>query len=266
MSISKSMNNLEAVMPVAEKDAIKAPIAIEYLIQNTPVSHVYLIANTDIEVANDRITVVDEREVLPVKSDHFEFRSGWIYQQIIKLLQDLTAGDWYIAIDADTFVLSNLQLWEGDDPIFFAERDRRKIAAYDRFNKKFLGYSNYPFQALNNIALYNKNVISEMFNSVGLHNKDSIIDKVSKTLGVGCFPAEAQLYLSWILNAYPELYHVRVPSVVTKGMYDGYKFTKDEIVSTINKHVKSADLLTVHSWDVAPVNYGGKHRARYQVN
>lgn len=257
--LPEELGGLEAVMPVASKDFSKVPYATKLLLENTAVSRVHVITDSDTELSPmDGVVYHREGDVLPYGSDFFDFRPKWIFQQMLKLMQDVTGGEWYISVDADTFVVKPISLWDESGPYLFHEVNSGKIIVpYDNFNKAFLGSSNYPFSALNNIVLFNKSIIRDIMERVGAKNSLQFAEKVRMLIGPGFYPAEAQLYLSWLLDNESGLYRFPTMRVGWRGMYGAYVFNDRQVSETIDYHSKNLDILLLHSWEVSPSGWTG---------
>lgn len=255
--LPEELDNLEAVMPVAAKDLSKVPYATDLLLKNTPVNLVHVITDSAVVAGGtDGVVYHHERDVLPYGSDIFGLRQKWVYQQMIKLTQSVTAGKWYVSVDADTFVIRPISLWDGRGPYLFYEVEPKKIVgAYGKFNEKTLGFNNYPFSVLNNVVLFNKSILEDMMKGMGADSPMQFAKIVKSAIGPGCYPAEAQLYLSWLLEMEPGLYGFRSPSVGWRGMYDGYVFNDSQIKGTID--MCRSDILLLHSWETKPPGWTG---------
>ena len=255
----EELKNLEAVMPVAAKDMNKVPYATRLLLRNTPVTKVHVITDSPI-VEDDTEQVVwhDELAVLPYGSDFFDFRPKWMFQQMLKLMQNVTEGEWYVSVDADTFVVRPMELWSNNGPYLFKEVDSRRIVVpYDTFNQRVFGHSYYPFSVLNNIVLFNKSIIRDIMEYLGVVDSVQFAEEVCDIIGPKCYPAEAQFYLSWLLDRVPGFYGFPTIHVGWRGMYGGYEFSKEQIEETISHHGAELDILLLHSWETRPAGWSG---------
>jgi len=262
--LREELGALEAVMPAAAKDLSKGPYSTKLLLKNTSVSRVHVITDSISDTVElEGVTYHDESDVLPYGSDFFPYRPKWLFQQMLKLTQDVTRGDWYVSVDADAFVVSPIQLYGNSGPFLFHEVDSGTVnAAYAEFNKKMFGASNYPFFALNNVVLFNKPIIRDIMSYVGAGDQAQFAEEVRTRLTRRCFPAEAQLYLSWIIDNAPGLYEFKKLRIGWRGMYDGYVFSDRQIEDTIRKYSGGVDLLLLHSWELMPAGYsGGEYNA-----
>ena len=166
---------LDAVIPVSRKDFIKLPFVIDALCRNQSIGTVYVISPepidgpaSDILRGRHGITALLDSDVLPFSKNIFRHRPGWVYQQFIKLLQNVTDTDWYLSVDADLFVLKPLPFFANGKANLFYARDWQKIIApYGRFTEGMLGIQWNEFSLMNDIALYNKDVVRSMTDYAG---------------------------------------------------------------------------------------------------
>ena len=99
---------------------------------------------------------------------------------------------------------------------------------------------------MNEIAVYNKGISQELIQHVG--GMDEFIEKSASLYTVSMFPAEAQLYLSWLSMAHPSLYKTVSIKHCWRGMYNAYRFSRKQIDDTLANHSSDCDLYTLHSW------------------
>lgn len=246
----------DAIVPVSQKDFTKLPLVVEHLFKNAPVGTVYIVSPTPVYeeeaklVSGYNAVFLDDQDVLPIDPNIFQPRTNWVYQQWIKLqiLRGITNTDWFIVLDADLFVLRPLPFVANGKPGMFYARDKDKtIKGYGKFTYQMLGIDWNKFSLMNDIALYNKDVIKSMIRHVGGH--EAFISRAAEICSPSCYPAEAQLYYAWVQQEYPDLYDVRTVTNELGGMYWGYEFNATEIKKALEKaRENGVDTLSLHSW------------------
>ncbi len=246
----------DAIIPISRKDFTKLPFAVDLLFEHVPIDTVFIVSPTPVDkeiaaqTAEHNVVFLDDQDILPVDPNRFQPRTGWVYLQWIKLqtLQNITNSDWFVTLDADLFVLKPLPfVVDGKPGVFYARDHEKTIGGYGCFTKEMLGFDWNEFSLMNDIALYNKDVIFTMIDHVGGH--DAFIDKAAKICRQSCFPADAQLHYAWAQKMYPDLYDVRTVSNINKGLYWGYIFSPESIEKTIAVgRRKNVDTLSLHSW------------------
>lgn len=106
---------LDILIPVAEGDTDVLPVTLEGAMRNLahPVGKIWVVTSHGSKAARVAeemgCQVVDEDDVLPIKRTDISYqhdsldRSGWLFQQLIKLSADLiTSSDHVLVLDADT--------------------------------------------------------------------------------------------------------------------------------------------------------------------
>jgi hypothetical protein len=248
-------HKVDAIMPVARKDFCKLFASAQLLIKNVGIDTLYIVSPEPVDKSivdelsvNDNIVYLEDRHVLPFDASVFTHRSSWVYQQFIKLLQDVTESDWYISVDADLFVLKPLPFFGGGKPSLFFARDYKKIVpAYGRFTSGLLGIEWNEFSLMNDIALYNKGIVRDMVGHVGGY--EEFVNRSIEICGKRCFPAEAQLYYAWVVSRQINQYAVLHITNGWRGMYGSYRFSRNDIEKTIALGVASGvDTFSIHTW------------------
>ncbi|WP_438431631.1 DUF6492 family protein [Gorillibacterium sp. sgz500922] len=128
-----SLPAIDVIIPAIEKDLPTLPYVIDSLRKQVlhPIRRIHIVSP-----ASDRIRAlckakgcrfVPESTLLPFgkkdiryRSARFE-RSGWLYQQLLKLAGDRISGsEHYLVIDADTVLLRPHAFMEGGKPVMYS--------------------------------------------------------------------------------------------------------------------------------------------------
>lgn len=109
---------IDVIIPAIEKDLGTLPRVIDSvrsMVQH-PIGTIMIVSPDTPKMrqlcARKRCVFVNENTVLPITKKHIRYRSakwdrsGWLYQQLLKLSGDkLSSRDYYLTIDADTVLL-----------------------------------------------------------------------------------------------------------------------------------------------------------------
>jgi hypothetical protein len=142
---------LDIVVTVTHKDADQLPYAIQGIRRNLahPIGRIFTIAPAqgDLRDIAQQLgcTFVDENSLLPLRRDDIEYRvggvdrSGWLFQQILKLASDAVVGaSCYLIVDSDT-VLVRRQVFEvGGLPVLLHSDEHHP--PYFRTCERILGW------------------------------------------------------------------------------------------------------------------------------
>ena len=157
------LNKLDVFIVCAEKDYVKLPYCINALKENVEgIEDIHVCSPSKIEL--DGIIWHHEEDILKVDKSRIAHRPNWIYQQFLKLFQDVTKNDFYMTIDADTIINRPLKMFEGDNPVWYYGWNQSHTPYY-KYNAEMLGYEravNHTFLA--DMNFFNKEIIKEMLN------------------------------------------------------------------------------------------------------
>ncbi len=251
----------DVVIPVIKKDFSKLPTMVAKVKSNMQAENIYIVSPTQVDNTDeigDGVTYYLDDDVIPEMAKEKLGGGPWLYQQFfIKSFQEITHNEWYVAMDADLFVMREIEVSRDDTPLLFYAEDRTKIIErYGRFSKEILGVDYYPYTVMNEFALYNRDILSEFIEHVG--GMEAFINTSAEIYSRTCFPAEAQLYLSWLSIARPSLYSIEEIKYCWRGMYNSHIFSEKDILDTLDKHGEDCDLYLIHSWIPAGIG-GGKY-------
>ena len=248
-----SSNPVDLVLPAAVKDYSKLPRVIESVRRYTEVETIHIIAPEPEGIRNTwpKVVVHADADVLPYDREELPFRPSWVFQQILKVFQDVTENDWFLVMDADIIINRPIPLWtvEGK-PIFNLGRDQYNFA-YFVFNEKLLGFGKlYPWSFLSECVLYNKQLVREMLRYCGL-TLDDFWRKLVEIVSVSCHPADAELYGSYIVQEQPDVYEIRHLQTTLGGRYGKHTWSDREMESeirNIQQRKPNAHLISIHTW------------------
>jgi hypothetical protein len=221
--INKSLGNgvsstlkLDVIIPVKEADIDVLGPAIDGIRENLrhPIGRILIVASNlprirEISRAK-HCEFVCEDAVLPIAKESIDYhvngsdRSGWLFQQFLKLSGDLlSSSDYFLAIDADT-VLVQPQVFQVDGKIVLLHSDEHHPPYFD-VCKKLLGLS-----AATNLSFVSHQMLFERARLIelkGLIEKQhgeswhKVILKLMDRSQESAF-SEYELYGQWILRNY----------------------------------------------------------------
>lgn len=248
----------DAVIPAAPKDYNKIPHVLRSIDRYLPDVHTVHVITPDKMKAtySGRLEVVShaDSEVLDFDRSRFAWRPNWVYQQFLKLFQNVTESDWFIVLDADILFNRVISLFEFGRPIMLLGRDQMH-PPYFAFNQKVIGYGKiYPYSFLSECTLYSKAMIREMLETSGYETVGEFLEWAAQIIGPDCCPAESELYGSYVFKKHPELYKVRHLRSSMQGRYGGHIWTEAEITALIDEMSKrdDVDIYTMHTWEGKP--------------
>lgn len=245
----------ETVIPCAPVDTNKLPYVIDALTSFTDTISVNVITPDPMLVDTTRdyrvpVRVYADENVIKFDRSRFKYRPNWIFQQFIKLFQNVTLTDWYLVIDADLLFNRPIPFFHDDKPVFMLGLDQRHDP-YFEFNKRMLGIGKtYPYSFLSECTLYSKYIVADLLRFSGCSSVDEFLSKSADIIDGGTYPADSEFYGSYVVHAQPDVYLYQKLRAVLGGKYGGEAWTKEEIEQRMREiGPQEADIYTIHSWE-----------------
>jgi len=196
-----------------------------------------------------------DMQVLPATPSRWRYRPNWVYQQFIKLFQQVTKNDWYFVVDVDTIINKPLPVWEYHYPyypIWYVSWEQNNLPYYE-FNQKMFGYGRvYKHSFLADMGFYRRSYVDEMLSRFK-YTRDSFISKSYKIIDNKCYPSEADIYMSYIVKHVAGVYMIlelRNKCDAKEGNNPMEQlWSKADIEAHIAKMKKTDyDTFAIHSW------------------
>lgn len=206
-------------------------------------------------IVRDDMIFLSDSDALELDISRFKHRPNWIYQQYMKLFQNITESDLYFTIDADVIINRPIDLFNeaGQRIIWMGwEQNHRP---YFEFQERMLGlHRAYPHTFINDTNFFSKAIIREMLQRSG-YTVDSFIEKSFDVIGPDCYPGEPEIFGQYVYKHHPEKYEFRQAKTtrwakeITKAGWTHSAWTDDEIRAKIEE-VKDQDIdfFMLHSW------------------
>ena len=146
------------------------------------------------------ITYMLDSDVLNIDISNIKYRPTWIYQQYIKLLQNVTLNE-YLIIDSDIIINNNIEIFTDGKPNF--------LLTNNNFYKSFFNYSIELFNVdkkcsdsfISEIMLFDRELVNEMISTKFKSNEEFILES-NKIITNTCFLSEYELYGNYIYINY----------------------------------------------------------------
>jgi Family of unknown function (DUF6492) len=188
---------IDIVIPAIRKDLEVLPITINSVRKNIahPIGEIIIISPSDTDIQKlckeKNCKFVDENSVLPIKKEDIKYavnsidRSGWIFQQLLKLgSESLGANEHYLVLDADTVLLRQQSFKYGARVILNCS-DEYHQPYYDTLRKLLVHAPNIPLSFVSHYMLLEKSKLRDFKCHIEVNNKkdwwQAIIDSLDKT-------------------------------------------------------------------------------------
>ncbi|WP_151737467.1 DUF6492 family protein [Paenibacillus tengchongensis] len=222
---------IDVLIPAIEKDLATLPFVIDSLRRYVrhPISHIYIVspASTSIRSLCNRkgCIFVDERTVLPFtkKDIHYSSsrwnRSGWLYQQLLKLNGDHICRErHFLVIDADTVLIRPHSFRKEGKQIFYCRSWSQP--EYFRTYRKLMGApAPSPRSFVTHYMLFDKTKLGELKRSIearhGMRWHAAILHSINKKRQFGF--SEYETYANYVYSRNPGLVIMR--SAANKSLH-----------------------------------------------
>lgn len=248
------MPKADLFIPAAPKDYIKLPYVLQSVARNlTEIGFAHIVTPTPIKIEEEypfEVRYYLDQEVVSFDKARFKFRPTWVYQQFLKLFQQVTS-DWYLVMDADRFFNKPQALFEGETPIMFLRDRDENHAPYFAYNQQMIKVGKvFQHSFLSECTLYSRLQIEIMLIESGL-TIDEWLAKSADIITHDCCVADAELYGSFVYSRQPDLYRFRTLRDYMRGKYANQgEWTSAEIAAYVEdmRGRDDVDFFTAHSW------------------
>ncbi len=257
-------NKVSIFLACAPKDYFKLYGVVNSLLNNldniedihvcTPNKIIPLNINFDISYHLDK-------EILPfVDPFKWKFRPNWIFQQMLKLFQNVTKNNYFVTFDCDCVLNRKLDLFnKTGNPIWYIGWEQN-FQPYFTFSKKMFDFgriAEHTFIA--DMNFFNKKIINEMLEKYQ-YTPRTFIEKSYDIVSLNCHIAEPEIYGNFCTKYHPKLYEIRRLKQLKTGKFQDdcliNNWTKEEILKTyIENKDNDYDVIQYQTWCVDSKNY-----------
>jgi len=269
----------EVVIPAAEKDYNKVPYLVESIKEfvnplPTRVNVIHQDGNAASLAALFDIdyplrNIVNERKVLnfdPHLAKNFK-RAPWIYQQFLKLFQNITETNYYLVVDADLIFNKRVELFDSEEkPFFFLGIDQNHKPYFDYMEYMFGFGREYNHSFISELMTFRKDITDTLTHYFKLYQniQQRLLkpdryythdELVTELYEITCrwannnwIPADYEIYGNFVEKIDHRLYNKRHIKSNLKGKYSVW--TNPEIEAYIKemKELDQHDVFTLHTW------------------
>jgi hypothetical protein len=218
---------LDIIIPVASKDSpcLEQVLAAARKNLRHRIAKIYIVYRERPEgrIARARdVVLVDEREVAPVPKSRITYRprgvdrSGWIFQQLIKLSCDqICTSEHILVLDSDTVLMRPQRLIKNGRVVLNVS-DERHAPYYQVIERLLPGTAIYPYSFVSHHMLFTKSFLREMKARLERSGKpwfQAILDAIDPQELSGF--AEYELYGNYMTAYHPK--SVRVEHFLNQG-------------------------------------------------
>jgi hypothetical protein len=212
---------IDVLIPVIRKDWVVLPSVIQGVRRNlrNRLRKIFIVGpEQPTSIAfSENVVFRDERTVLPITKKDIDYspggsdRSGWLFQQFIKLSCDaICESDYFLLLDADTVLLRPQRFVQDDGRMVLNISDERHEEYYKAIRLLLPGLPIFPYSFVSHHMLVNRKIVGELkslLEASGVVWYQFILNKVDLH-EPSCF-SEYELYGNFSLERYPDLFDLQ---------------------------------------------------------
>ena len=245
---------IDILIPVVAKDLATLPFVIQAAKRNinNPIGAIFIVGKKGViedYCKKEGYQFLEEDSVLPInKSDIIYnnqewFRSGWLFQQLIKLNADeIVQNENVLILDADT-CLARKQSFVLDDGKFILNYSDEYHFPYSSYNKILLGTGRFYLSFICHHMIFNKAILKKLKEDIKKATNKNWIEAILHNIDYNessCF-SEYEMYGNYLFYNYPEKVHLE---------YWNNKFFNIDLLNTetIEKNIDQYKSISFHKY------------------
>ncbi len=235
----------DIIIIAGERDFIKIPFVYSSIVNNlTGYNKIYCFCPSYPSEKLEGINYILDKDVLQIDMSQLKFKPNWIYQQYLKLLQEITLPN-YLVIDSDILFTKPVSIFENNKPCFLLGNFPLHKPFFNYSEKLFDIGSEYGKSFINETMLFNRSLIVELiYPKFGSY--ENFLRESNSIITSTCFPSEYELYGNYIYKYYSMGYNYKTVRVLREPTR--ISWSKEELTTYINKYKNSnIDMLTISS-------------------
>ncbi|MNB76994.1 hypothetical protein D3C75_236690 [compost metagenome] len=205
---------IDVLIPAIEKDLATLPFVIDSLRRYVrhPISHIYIVSPASSRIkalcARKNCIFVDETTVLPFTKRDIQYsssrwnRSGWLYQQLLKMNGDHICREaFFLVIDADTVLIRPHRFRTAGKTVFYC-RDWSQPEYFRTYRKLLGSAAPSPRSFVTHYMLFEKQKLAALKNGIearhGLPWHAAIMRSINKRKQFGF--SEYETYANYVYS------------------------------------------------------------------
>jgi hypothetical protein len=206
------MNNIDFIIPTHLKDLPTLNLTIKSIKRQSCCKNIYLISKNDPYIENTiwisehqyyKFVSLEMIQRIAIKKGISNFnRSGWLYQQFLKLLSSKVINnlsDNFVIVDSDTIFLKDINF---NSKYFYYCKVKEYHTPYLKPISSLLNIKNtIGFSTICHHAIFFKSTLEQMINEIEIRFNTNIVEAILDTLDFNeqsCF-SEWDLYANYMI-------------------------------------------------------------------
>lgn len=208
--------NYDVFIKAHESDYSKLKFCINSLKHLNPApKNIYVVSPTGTKPVgtdfDDLIISVKDDDVTPtISKSKIGYRPNWSWSSLITLFQDITENDLYLEVQADSFFIKDIQLFENEKPIIYTTRvnpnNNGAWGPYFNFSNSIFDIDKKTFgrSFITEFLMFNKKhtkVLQEKYPSF-----EDMMDRVYDSISSDCYSSNQEIFGNLIERDFSEDY------------------------------------------------------------
>lgn len=240
----------------AIKDVVKLPFVVNSIIKYVlNINSIHICTPRPIDNLNIDFPIYyhTDKNVLDIDPLKWKFRPNWIYQQMLKLFQNVTDSNFYLTVDSDNVFTNTISLFNDKNrPVWYKGWDQNNQQYYN-FNTKIFNLpktADHTFIA--DMGFFNKHAIKYMLHVNNMTVED-FLNKSYEIINASCHISESELYGQFAATYLPGMYEIKNLKQFKNGKHDddpdAVIWSDREIKETLARYgAKEYDVVQFHTW------------------
>lgn len=217
---------VDIIIPIIEKDLLTIQLTIDSIRKNIEhkIKNIYILAPENERILEfcllNNLNYMNEDIILGYKAKSLNYilsdgtnRSGWVFQQLLKLSGAIGTTNHFIVIDSDHVLLKPHSFYSLDEQYIFYKSSEFHFQYY-KMNKNLVGIMKVPFFSyVSHKMIFNKEILNDLKNRIEIQHKESkmrwdqiIISRLDNNelscfsefeLYGSTFPKSRKIFLPW---------------------------------------------------------------------
>jgi hypothetical protein len=209
---------IDIIIPVVEKDLSTLPLAIRSLRENVkhPIAEIIVVGPKSEKIKllcnEEDCRYLNEETILPITKDSINYtvngvrRSGWLFQQLLKLSGDeVSSKEYFLAADADTILIRPHTFLNNKGKVLLLYSDEHHLPYFEAYNQLTGLRAQSPVSFVSHYMLFHKPKLRALKKMIEEKNDmkwyDAIIRCTNKAEMSGF--SEYETYGNFVLSTYP---------------------------------------------------------------
>ena len=253
------LEKIDIVIPTTGKDFVLFDTYLKYLKSNLchDIENIYVVAPAHEKklidyCSHNNLVFIDETQVLGYGKSFIDYnynginRSGWLFQQLLKLSGDkFVKNHKYIIVDSDTLLIHKHQFYNEERYVFF-ENTEWNEPYFRSFNKLFGYEAPHRLSLTSHMMIFDTKMLEQMKKEIeNKHNMSwdkAYTNFCDKTVPSGI--SDYDTYAQWLTYNHPD--KVIMKPFYNKSMKRTYFFDNKIDMLALGKKVRT---LSLHSYN-----------------